>query len=347
MRATLERLLAGEHLNRAEARALVGVMLAGPDAESERAAHDMQVAAVLAALAAKGETVEEITGFAEAMRTAMADIGLDGQPRRWVDTCGTGGNARKVFNVSTAAALTAAGAGLGVAKHGNRTSTSVCGSADVLEALGVKLELTPAQMGACLREVGMAFLFAPLVHPATRQVMPARRALGVRTVFNLLGPLTNPAGAQAQVIGVSAAELVGTMAEALRLLGTRHSFVVRSQDGIGEFSTTAINDVAEVRWNELRRYTLDARELELARAPYEALECNSKEDAVAKMRRVLAGKAGPLQDVVCLNAAAALVAGGAAADWAEGLAQARRSLECGAAKRKLEALAAFTQAAGG
>ncbi|MGH9484137.1 MAG: anthranilate phosphoribosyltransferase, partial [Terriglobales bacterium] len=184
MREILQRLVEGKNLSRGEARALLAAILTGPPSETERAQHDMCVAGVLTALAAKGETVEELAGFAEAMRAAMVDIGLNGHSRRWVDTCGTGGNARKVFNVSTAAALTAAAAGQGVAKHGNRTSTSICGSADVIEALGVRLEFPPARLGACLEEVGMAFLFAPQLHPAMRQVMPARGALGVRTIFN-------------------------------------------------------------------------------------------------------------------------------------------------------------------
>ncbi|MGH9476870.1 MAG: anthranilate phosphoribosyltransferase [Terriglobales bacterium] len=348
MREVLQRLLAGEHLSRAEARELLAAILAGPAEAAERAAHDLRVAGVLVALRAKGETVEEIAGFAEAMRAAMLDIGVkggpNGRPRPWVDTCGTGGNARPVFNISTAAALAAAGAGQGVAKHGNRTSTSVCGSADVLEALGVRIELPPQRLGQCLEEIGIAFLFAPGLHPATRQVMPARRALGVRTIFNLLGPLTNPAGAEAQVIGVSEAELVAKLAQVLRLLGTRHSFVVRSQDGIGELSTTAVNEVAEVRDGEVRQYTLDARQLGLARVEFAALQCHRKEEAVAMMERVLAGEPGPLQDVVSLNAAAALIAGGQAADWSAGMEQARASLQSGAARRKLEELARFTQA---
>lgn len=343
MREALQRLIEGQDLSRTEARELLAAILQGPASEAERSRFDVRVAGILAALAAKGETVEEIAAFAEVMRGAMADIGLDGESGGWVDTCGTGGNARKVFNISTAAALAAAGAGQGVAKHGNRTSTSACGSADVLEALGVRLDVPAARLGQCLREIGIAFLFAPTLHPAMRQAMPARSALGVRTIFNLLGPLTNPAGADAQVIGVSAPGLVKMLAEALRVLGTRHSFVVRSRDGVGELSTTAINDVAEVHAGRVREYTLDARELGLERVELSALECGSKVEAVDKMERVLNGEPGPLQDVVGLNAAAALMAGGRVSDWGAGLAQAREALRSGAARRKLQALVEFTQ----
>ncbi|HET9785233.1 MAG TPA: anthranilate phosphoribosyltransferase [Terriglobales bacterium] len=335
----LQRLLRREDLSRTEARALLEVMFAGGDGER----HDLQVTAVLTALAAKGETEEEITGFAEGMRAAMADIGLRDATRAWVDTCGTGGTGRAVFNVSTAAALTVAGAGVGVAKHGNRSSTSVCGSADVLEAAGVNLQFPVARLGACLEEVGMAFLFAPLLHPAMARVMPVRRALRVRTIFNLLGPLTNPAGAQAQVVGVGDAGLAPKLAAALARLGTRHSFVVRSRDGLGELSTTDVNEVAEIRDGEVRQYALDARELGLKRVGLNAFACRSKTEAVTRLHQVLAGEAGPLQDIVSLNAGAALLASGQAQDWTEGLAMARASLQSGAARRTLENLVAYTQ----
>jgi anthranilate phosphoribosyltransferase len=336
----LRRLLRRENLSRAEARALLEAMFAdGGDGER----HDLQVTAVLTALAAKGETVEEITGFAEGMRAAMADIGLHDSSRAWVDTCGTGGHGRAVFNVSTAAALAAAGAGLGVAKHGNRSSTSVCGSADVLEAAGVNLQFPAARLGECLEAVGMAFLFAPKLHPAMARVMPARRALRVRTIFNLLGPLTNPAGAQAQVVGVGDAELLPKLAEALACLGTRHSYVVRSRDGLAELSTTNVNDVVEIRAGLVRQYTLDARELGLERVGLETFTCKSREEAVARLHQVLAGEPGPLQDIVSLNAGAALLAGGGARDWTEGVELARVSLQSGAARRILEKLVAYTR----
>jgi anthranilate phosphoribosyltransferase len=336
----LRRLLRRENLSRTEARALLEAMFAeGGDGGQ----HDLQVTAVLTALAAKGESVDEITGFAEGMRAAMADIGLRDRSRDWVDTCGTGGHGRAVFNISTAAALAAAGAGLGVAKHGNRSSTSVCGSADVLEAAGVNLQFPAARLGECLEAVGMAFLFAPRLHPAMARVMPARRALRVRTIFNLLGPLTNPAGAQAQVVGVGDAELLPKLAQALARLGTRHSLVVRSRDGLAELSTTDVNEVTEIRSGQVRQYTLDARELGLERVGQEAFACKSRDEALMRLQQVLAGEPGPLQDIVSLNAGAALMVGGRAGGWAEGVELARASLRSGAARRILEKLVDFTR----
>lgn len=329
----LRRLMARRDLTRAEARALLERLFAGD-------ASDGEIAGLLVALAMKGETVEELVGFAEAMRAAVTPIGSGGN---CVDTCGTGGGAHRILNVSTAAALVAAGAGVAVAKHGNRSSTGVCGSADVLEEAGLNLDFPAERLAECLRSVGIAFLFAPLLHAAMRHVMPARRALKVRTVFNLLGPLTNPAGADAQVVGVSSPELIPKMAGALLALGTRHSFVVHSEDGLGEFSTTAPTDVAEIVGGGIRTYRLDARDLGLARTRLADLACASREAAAAALSGVLAGESGPFRDIACLNAAAALTAGGASADLAEGLELARRALDTGAARRKLEALIAFTR----
>lgn len=332
----LQRLAARQNLSRPEARALLQAIFAG---EGE----DAQIAGLLMALAVKGETVEEIVGLAEAMRAAATDLGLEGQGRQAVDTCGTGGSLRHVFNVSTAAAFVAAGAGQWVAKHGNRTSTSVCGSADVLEAAGVDLAFPAERLGRCLRDNGIVFLFAPLLHSAMRRVMPARGALKVRTVFNILGPLTNPAGAGAQVVGVSSMDLLPIMAEALAELGTAHSYVVRSLDGLGEFSTTSPNEVAEVMGGKVRRFQLDAGELGLARATLDAFSCRSREEAVARMQAVLEGESGARREIVCLNAAAALVAGDRAEDFREGLELAARSIDSGAARSKLEALVAYTR----
>lgn len=342
LREALERLLDRQDLTRAEARALLGTMFSGASGAAAAPARDAQIAAILAALATKGEAVEEIVGFAEAMRAAVADIGLHGHVPTWVDLCGTGGRARNIFNISTAASFAVAGAGLAVAKHGNRTSTSFCGSADVLDAVGVNLTFPAERLGSCLLTTGIVFLYAPLLHPAMRHVMPARRALQVRTIFNLLGPLTNPAGARSQVLGVPFAPLVPKLAQALLALGTVHSFVVHSQDGLGEFSTTGLNEVAEIRDNRIHHFLLDARDLGLRRIPASALACDSKEEAVATLHRVLAGEAGPHSDIVRLNAAAALVAGGRASDWEEGMEMARAALETGAARRKLEALVQFT-----
>lgn len=344
LREALERLTARRDLTQAEARALLTEVFAlDNDTGADAASRHLQIAAILAALATKGETVDEIVGFAEAMRAAVVSIGLDGQTPNCVDTCGTGGGARHLFNVSTAAALAAAGAGVAVAKHGNRTSTGVCGSADILEAVGVNLNLPAGRLGPCLLATGIAFLYAPLLHFATRAVMPARRALKIRTVFNLLGPLTNPAGARAQVVGVPVAELAPKLAEALLALGTAHSFVVHSQDGLGEFSTTARNQVYEVRAGRVREFTLDARQLGLPPATIEQLSCHNATEAVAAFRAVLSGAPGPHHNMVCLNAAAALVAAGAVADFAEGITRARQALTSGAAQAKLEALVAYTR----
>ena len=301
-----------------------------------------RIQALLAELAARGETVDEVVGFAQAMRAAVADIGLGPEPPASVDNCGTGGGGRRTFNISTAAALVAAGAGARVAKHGNRSATSVCGSADILEAAGVNLACPPERLGSGLRETGLIFLFAPLLHPAMRHVVPARRALGTRTVFNLLGPLTNPAGAQAQVVGVAAKDQLRLLAAALAGLGTRHSLIVCSDDGLGEFSTAALNHVIEIKGGVSAAYTFDARELEIAPPPPGALDCGTKADAVAALVRLLAGEHGAYRDIVLLNAAAALLVSGIAEDWPQGLEMSAVSLASGAARAKLEALIAFT-----
>ncbi|HXR98896.1 MAG TPA: anthranilate phosphoribosyltransferase [Terriglobales bacterium] len=326
-------------MTEAQARATLGEIFSG-------AWDQARIQTLLAELSARGETVDEIVGFAQAMRAAVADIGLGPEPPASVDNCGTGGGGRRTFNISTAAALVAAGAGAQVAKHGNRSTTSVCGSADVLEAAGVDLACPPERLGRCLREVGMAFLFAPLLHPAMRHVMPARRALGTRTVFNLLGPLTNPAGAQAQVIGVAAEGQLRLLAAALAGLGTRHSLVVYSEDGLGEFSTAAVNRVIEIKAGVSTGYNFDARDLRLPPPAPGALDCGTKADAVAALDRLLAGETGAYRDIVLLNAAAALLVGGLARNWHEGLEMSAASLASGAARAKLNALVAFTGSRG-
>ncbi|MGH9519826.1 MAG: anthranilate phosphoribosyltransferase [Terriglobales bacterium] len=333
----LQKLLERRDLTREEARDLLAHAFTGSVTEAE-------LAGILIALKMKGEAVEELVGFAQAMRAAVSDIGLGNGavPVPCVDTCGTGGSARQIFNVSTAAAIVAAGAGAPVAKHGNRSNSSVCGSADVFEALGVNLEYPASALGECLRQVGLVFLYAPLLHGSMRHVGPVRKALKVRTVFNLLGPLTNPAGATAQVVGVSAMELIPVMAEALLRLGTRHSFVVRSEDGLGEFSTTGSNRVAEIHDGRVRQYRLAARDVGLEPAALPDLACDSKAEAIAMVQAVLDGQRGAPRDIVCFNAAATLIAHGSAADWKSGLEQARRAIDSGAARAKLNALAAYT-----
>jgi anthranilate phosphoribosyltransferase len=337
----LRQVLARQSLSREQARATLEAILNREEQAGEN--RDIVLGALLAALAVKGETVDEIVGFAEAMRSASLKIRLSDSGRRWTDTCGTGGNARKVFNVSTAAAITAAGAGLSVAKHGNRSSTSPCGSADVLEALGVNLAFPAERLGELLEAVGWGFLYAPLLNPAMQRVMPARRALRSRTIFNLLGPLTNPAGADTQVVGVPSAALVETLAEALQRLGTRHSFVVHGGDGVGEFTTTEVNTYAEITPNGITRHHLDARDLGLRRAAAAELACGDRGAAVEGLRRVLSGERGAYRDVVALNAAAALVAGERAATLEQGLEMAEEALDSGTARAKLDALVGYTQ----
>jgi len=334
-----------QSLTRDEARAAMSEVLAGQ-------CTDAQIAAFLVALHMKGETVEEIVGFAEAIRAAAAPlavssdstIDVSGTERdALVDTCGTGGDASGTFNISTATALVAAGAGVRVAKHGNRSVTSKCGSADVMEALGVNISLPPLRVAECLKEVGIAFLFAPAMHSAMKYVQPARRELRLRTVFNLLGPLTNPARASAQVVGVYSDDLVEKLAEALRMLGLRRALVVHGSDGLDEITITGSTRVAEVRDGQVRTYEVTPEEFGLARAPIEAIAGG---DAVANagiIREVLRGKGSACRDVVLLNAAAALVAAGKSDRLYDALPLAAQSIDSGTAAARLRALVEFTQ----
>ena len=334
-----------QSLSRDEARAVMSEVLTGK-------CTDAQIAALLVALHMKGETVEEIVGFAEAIRAAAtplpvignSTIDVSGTERdALVDTCGTGGDASGTFNISTATALVAAGAGVRVAKHGNRSVTSKCGSADVMEALGVNITLPPARVAECLQQVGIAFLFAPAMHSAMKYVQPARRELRLRTVFNLLGPLTNPAHASAQVVGVYSDDLVEKLAEALSMLGVRRALVVHGCDGLDEITITGPTRVAEVRDGQVRTYEVTPEEFGLARAPIGAISGADATENAKIIREVLAGKNSPCRDVVLLNAAATLVAAGRANHLADALPLAAKSIDSGAAAAKLETLAAFTQ----
>ncbi len=333
-------------LSREQARAVMSEILAGN-------ATDAQIAALLVALHMKGETVEEIVGFAEAIRAAATPITISnnsaldvsGTERdALVDTCGTGGDASGTFNISTASALTVAGAGIRVAKHGNRSVTSKCGSADVIETLGVKLTLSPARLTACLEQVGIAFLFAPAMHSATKYVQPARRELRLRTVFNLLGPLTNPARASAQVVGVYSAELVEKLAQALLQLGLKRALVVHGSDGLDEITITGATKVSEVRDGKVRSYEVAPEQFGLERASLQDISGGDVEANANIIREILAGKKSARRDVVLLNAAAALVAAGRADSITDALPFAERSIDSGAAKAKLDALVAFTNA---
>jgi len=295
------------------------------------------MAAFLTALRLKGETVEEITGCAQVMRRKAIAV----QPTRddLVDTAGTGGDGAGTFNISTAAAFVIAGAGLGVAKHGNRAVSGQSGSADVLEALGVSLDLTPEQVARCIDEVGIGFLFAQKLHPAMKNVAPVRRELGIRTVFNILGPLTNPARASAQIVGVYDGRLTKTMASVLHALGVRSAFVFHSSDGLDELTTTGINRVARFGDGQVYEEEIDAAQFGLPRASRDDLRGGRPDENARVMRDILAGQErGPKRDVVLLNAAAALVAGGKARDLREGLERASDSIDSGRAMAALEGL---------
>jgi anthranilate phosphoribosyltransferase len=345
---TLTKIGAGKDLTRAEADGAMEQILSGQ-------ATDSQIVELLAALRIKGETVDELVGFATAMRRFATKIFPSDYARRvepLVDTCGTGGDAKGTFNVSTAAAFVVAGAGVRVAKHGNRSISSKCGSADVLEALGVRIDLEPEQVARCIDEIGIGFLFAPAMHAATRHAMRARHELGGRTVFNLLGPLTNPAGASAQVAGVYQAGFTELMAQALGELGVKRAFVVHGGDGLDEISIGGETCVAELRDGAVRSYTVVPEDFGLRRAPLESIlggDANQNARIIHKVlgRSLLYREHGPHRDIVRANAAAALVASGRATDWLNGVRLATESINSGAARERLDALVAFSQSVAG
>ena len=313
---------------------------------------DAQIAGLLVALHMKGETVEEIVGFAEAIRAAAIPLELhndsvldaSGTGRdALVDTCGTGGDASGTFNISTATAFVVAGAGVRVAKHGNRSVTSKCGSADVMEALGVHINQPPAKIADCLEQVGIAFLFAPAMQSAMKHVQTARRELHLRTVFNLLGPLTNPARATCQVVGVYSADLVEKLAEALSMLGLRRALVVHGSDGLDEITITASTRVAEVRDGQVHSYEVTPEEFGLQRATLDEISGGDAAHNATLIREVLAGKKSARRDIVLLNAAAALVAAGRADHLRDAVPLAAEAVDSGTAERKLDALARFSK----
>ena len=341
VRALVER----RDLSRIEAAGAMDAIMSG-------AATNAQIAAFLVALRMKGETVEELIGFAQVMRQKVVRVrtrgdevaGLTGTDREMlIDTCGTGGDASGTFNVSTATAFVVAGAGLKVAKHGNRSSSTLCGSADVVEALGISLELTPAQVGRCIDEIGIGFMYAPLLHTAMKHVMPARREIGVRTVFNLLGPLMNPAGANAQLIGVASAGLTEPLARVLAELGTIRAFVVHGADGLDEISNTGESQISEVHEGVVRSSRVRPEDFGLPRATIRDLRGGDRGENAQIIRLVLGGEPGPRRDIVLMNAAAALVAGGKARDLKEGVGMASQSIDSGAAASKLAALVERSQ----
>jgi anthranilate phosphoribosyltransferase len=333
--AALHRVLAGEDLTRAETEEVFGRLMDG-------LVSDPLKAALLVALRMKGESAAEIAGAAAAMRARVAP--MEHHRADAIDTCGTGGDGRSTFNISTAAAFVAAAGGAPVAKHGNRSVSSRSGSADVLAALGVDVEIGPEGAGRALDAVGIAFLFAPLFHPAMREVMGVRRELAVRTVFNVLGPLTNPAGARRQVVGVYEASLVPRIARVLADLGCVHALVVHGSDGLDEITTTGPTTVGEARGGaggEVRVFEVTPEELGVPRASLADLAGGSPQENASAMRRVLDGEPGPLGDVTAVNAGAALYAAGLAADLPAGVARAREILGTGAAAGKLRELVEF------
>ena len=336
----------GQSLSRQDARAVMAEVLSGKCTDS-------QIAGLLVGLRMKGETVEEIVGFAEAIRAAAIPLNLkndsaldvsDTERDALVDTCGTGGDTSGTFNISTATAFVVAGAGVRVAKHGNRSISSKCGSADVMEALGVNINLPPERLVECLKQVGIAFLFAPLMHSAMKHVQTARRELKLRTVFNLLGPLTNPARASAQVVGVYSAELVDKLAEALSMLGVRRALVVHGMDGLDEITITGPTRIAEVRDSEVHTYEVTPEEFGMPRARLEDISGGDAAANAAIIRSVLDGTQSARRDVVLLNAAAALVAAGKANHLSDAFPLAVESIDSNAAKKKLNDLVHFTAA---
>jgi anthranilate phosphoribosyltransferase len=331
----LASLLEGESLDRARARAVMDEIMRGE-------ATSAQIGGFLVALRLKGETPDEIAGCAEAMREHVLAV----RPKRddLVDTAGTGGDGASTINISTAAAIVAAAAGAGVAKHGNRAVSSASGSADVLEALGFSLEQAPERIARSIDELGFGFMFAPTHHPAMRHAAPVRRDLAARTVFNVLGPLTNPAGARAQVIGVSSAALVRPIAQSLAQLGARRAFVVHGAYGIDELSPAGPNLVCEVVDGDVSERQVDPIELGIERCDPAELRGGSPAENAAAIREVLAGADGGRRDAILLNAAGAIAAAGHAADLREGLALAREAVDSGAAGERLEALARFSRA---
>ena len=331
-RSILEKVMQKQNLSNTEAEFIMNQLLCG-------ALTTGQMTGILAALGVKGETPDEILAFAKVMRKHGNLVTSD---RYTVDTCGTGGDGSMSFNISTAAAFVAAGAGIRVAKHGNRSVSSRCGSADVLEALGVNIELSPEQAEACLKATGMAFLFAPFFHPAVRNVQGARKELGVKTVFNILGPLANPAGAAGQIVGVYSSGLVAKVAEVLRALGVDRAFVVYGEGGLDEVTLSGTTKVGYVRNGKIEYFNVTPEDFGLERYSHNAFLGGDAHENAEIIRQILAGERGPKRDIVVLNAAFALVAGKAAETIGDGLYLAQRSIDSGRAAEVLLDLIRFS-----
>jgi anthranilate phosphoribosyltransferase len=341
----IRRVVEGRHLNRVEAEALMNEIMSGK-------ATDAQIASFLTALRMKCETVDELIGFAKVIRAkaspvrARAAVGAaySGTDREMlVDTCGTGGDATGTFNISTATAFVVAGAGIRVAKHGNRSVSSLCGSADVVEALGIRLDLTAEAVAQCIDEAGIGFLYAPLLHEAMRYVGLARREMKIRTVFNLLGPICNPAQATAQVLGVYNEDLTEIMAQVLCELGTERAFVVHGCDGLDEITISGESKISEVRNGEVRTYYVTPEDFGIQRAPISAIQGGDAQQNAEFIRGILSDCGGARQDVVLMNASAGLVVGGKASGLANGIQLARESIRSGKAMKCLHKLAELSQ----
>lgn len=329
MKQYLETVLAGGNLSFDEATALMNRVMTGEYA-------DIEIAGLLVALRAKGETADEVAGFTKAMREQMVKVPVSVAA---IDMCGTGGDAKGTFNISTAATFVVAGAGQPVAKHGNRSITSKSGSADVLAALGIDIGLAPDAVGRAIDEIGLGFMFAPAFHPAMKYVMPARKTLGIRTVFNILGPLCNPAGVKAQLVGVFHPDLTELMGSVLMKLGSTSALLVHGSDGLDEISTTAPTSFTRLVNGKLQSGTIDADQLGIAKTTLGNLQGGTPEESAALIRNILGGQKGPMRDIVLLNAAAGLMVGGKAGDLQGGIALATESIDSGSASEVLTRLA--------
>lgn len=339
IRPTIRAVVDGRELERHEAMAAMNAIMTGE-------VTDAQIGSLVTGLRMRGETVAEIAGFASAMRDHALKVEVGRADTPLVDTCGTGGDGAGTFNISTTASFIIAAAGIRVAKHGNRAVTSKCGSADLLEGLGVQIELTPDEVGKCVDTVGIGFMYAPAFHPAMRFVGPARREMGIRTIFNVLGPLTNPAGASHQLIGVGHPDIALKLARVLEVLGSRHAVLVHAEEGLDELGLAGSSTVTEFdsRTGKIQTFTITPEEFGLDRAPAESLGGGSASENVAITRSILSGELGPRRSVTLLNAGAGIYAADAADTFAEGIRIAEEIVDSGRALAKVDELASFTTA---
>jgi len=333
LKESIAQLISGQSLSTEQAVTVMDEIMTGT-------ATPAQIGALVIALRIKGETVDEIIGFAKTMRARAVTVQTDGPV---IDVVGTGGDGSGTFNVSTAAAFVAAAAGLKVAKHGNRAMSSHCGSADVLEALGVRIDFNAEQVATCLKEVGISFMFAPAFHPAMKHAAGPRREIGIRTIFNILGPLTNPAGAQAQLTGVPDKSLVEKLALALQGLGCHHALVVHGDDGLDEITTSGKTHVCEIKGTAMQTYTISPEDFGISRAGVQTLKGGNAQENAEILRGVFAGTPGARRDFVVINSAAALLAGDKVETLQQGLTLAKEIIDSGSALRKLQELVAFSR----